>query len=102
MVATSFIGAYQCRRMNSPYDAPRVMYVRCRSYEACGTLRALSNRRRARVPLFWAPDKGANAMSLGLILLIVVILMLVGVVPAWPHARGWGYGPSGIVGVVLL
>jgi hypothetical protein len=41
-------------------------------------------------------------MSLGLILLIVVILMLVGVVPAWPHARGWGYGPSGIVGLVLL
>jgi hypothetical protein len=41
-------------------------------------------------------------VSLGLILLIIVILMLVGVVPAWPHARGWGYGPSGIVGVVLL
>jgi hypothetical protein len=37
-----------------------------------------------------------------MILLIVVILMLAGVVPAWPHARGWGYGPSGIVGVVLL
>jgi Protein of unknown function (DUF3309) len=41
-------------------------------------------------------------MSLGTILLIVLILMLVGVVPAWPHARSWGYGPSGIVGVVLL
>ena len=41
-------------------------------------------------------------MSLGMILLIVVILMLVGVVPAWPHARGWGYGPSGILGVVVL
>jgi hypothetical protein len=41
-------------------------------------------------------------MSLGLIVLIVVVLMLVGVVPAWPHARGWGYGPSGIVGVILL
>jgi hypothetical protein len=41
-------------------------------------------------------------MSLGLILLIVVILMLAGVVPAWPHARGWGYGPSGAVGLVLL
>jgi hypothetical protein len=41
-------------------------------------------------------------MSIGLILLIVVILMLVGVVPAWPHARGWGYGPSGVVGLVLL
>ena len=41
-------------------------------------------------------------MSLGMILLIVLILMFAGVVPAWPHARGWGYGPSGILGVVLL
>jgi hypothetical protein len=41
-------------------------------------------------------------MSLGLILLIVVILVLVGVAPTWPHSRSWGYGPSGIVGVVLL
>jgi len=41
-------------------------------------------------------------MSIGLILLIVVVRMLVGVVPAWPHARGWGYGPSGAVGIVLL
>jgi len=41
-------------------------------------------------------------MSLGTILLIVLILLLLGVIPAWPHARGWGYGPSGIVGVVLV
>ncbi len=41
-------------------------------------------------------------MSIGLILLIVVILVLVGALPTWPHARNWGYGPSGIVGVVLL
>ncbi|HET7524427.1 MAG TPA: DUF3309 family protein [Burkholderiaceae bacterium] len=41
-------------------------------------------------------------MSLGLILLIVVVLMLVGAVPAWPHSRGWGYGPSGGLGLVLL
>jgi hypothetical protein len=41
-------------------------------------------------------------MSLGLILLIVVILALIGVVPTWPHSRSWGYGPSGIVGVVLV
>jgi len=41
-------------------------------------------------------------MSLGTILLIVVILILIGVVPTWPHSRSWGYGPSGIVGVVLL
>jgi hypothetical protein len=41
-------------------------------------------------------------MSLGTILLIILILVLVGVIPAWPHARSWGYAPSGIVGVVLL
>lgn len=41
-------------------------------------------------------------MSLGAVLLIVLILMLLGVLPTWPHARSWGYGPTGIVGVVLL
>jgi Protein of unknown function (DUF3309) len=41
-------------------------------------------------------------MSLGTILLIVVILILIGVLPTWPHARSWGYAPSGIAGVVLL
>lgn len=41
-------------------------------------------------------------MSLGTILLIVLILMLVGVIPAWPHSRGWGYGPSGGLGLVVI
>ena len=41
-------------------------------------------------------------MSLGMILLIVVVLVLLGVVPAWPHSRQWGYGPSGIFGVILV
>jgi len=41
-------------------------------------------------------------MSLGAILLIVVILMLVGALPTWPHSRSWGYGPTGGLGLVLL
>jgi hypothetical protein len=41
-------------------------------------------------------------MSLGAILLVVVILLLVGAFPAWPHSRSWGYAPTGVVGVVLL
>lgn len=41
-------------------------------------------------------------MSLGTILIIILILILLGAVPAWPYSRGWGYGPSGIVGVILL
>jgi uncharacterized membrane protein len=39
---------------------------------------------------------------MGLILLIIVILMLVGAFPAWPHSRNWGYGPSGGFGLLLL
>jgi hypothetical protein len=41
-------------------------------------------------------------MSLGTILLIVLVLMLLGVIPTWPHSRQWGYGPSGGIGLVLL
>jgi hypothetical protein len=41
-------------------------------------------------------------MTIGTILLIVLILALVGVLPVWPHARSWGYGPSGGIGVVLV
>ena len=41
-------------------------------------------------------------MSLGTILLIVLVLILVGVFPAWPHSRSWGYGPTGGLGLVLL
>ncbi len=39
---------------------------------------------------------------MGLILLIIVILLLVGAFPTWPHSRNWGYGPSGGVGLILL
>ena len=39
---------------------------------------------------------------MGLILLIVLILLLLGAVPAWPHSRNWGYAPSGGLGLILL
>ena len=41
-------------------------------------------------------------MSLGLILLIIVVLILVGVLPTWPHAKSWGPAPGGLVGVILV
>ena len=40
-------------------------------------------------------------MSVGTILLVVLILMLVGAIPAWPHSKGWGYGPSGGLGLIV-
>ena len=41
-------------------------------------------------------------MSLGTILLIILVLMLVGAIPTWPHSRSWGYGPSGGIGLILI
>ncbi len=41
-------------------------------------------------------------MTASTLLLIILILLLVGVFPAWPHSRAWGYGPSGILGTVLV
>ncbi|MBT9520456.1 MAG: DUF3309 domain-containing protein [Dechloromonas sp.] len=41
-------------------------------------------------------------MSLGTILLIVLVLLLIGAIPSWPHSRGWGYAPSGGIGLLLL
>lgn len=41
-------------------------------------------------------------MSLGTILLIILVLLLIGVIPTWPHSRNWGYTPGGVIGVVLI
>lgn len=41
-------------------------------------------------------------MTLGTILLIILILVLIGAFPAWPHSRSWGYGPSGGVGLLVV
>lgn len=39
---------------------------------------------------------------LGTILLVILIIILIGAIPAWPYSRGWGYGPSGIVGIIVI
>ena len=41
-------------------------------------------------------------MGLGTILLVVLILLLIGVIPTWPHSRSWGYAPSGLLGTVVV
>jgi hypothetical protein len=41
-------------------------------------------------------------MPLTTLLIIVLILLLIGAIPSWPYSRSWGYGPSGIVGVILI
>jgi hypothetical protein len=41
-------------------------------------------------------------MSIATILLIVLVIMLIGAFPSWPHSRNWGYGPSGGLGLVFV
>ena len=41
-------------------------------------------------------------MSVGTIVLIILIILLIGGLPSWPYSRGWGYGPSGVVGLILV
>lgn len=41
-------------------------------------------------------------MALSTILIVILILIVIGAIPAWPHSRSWGYAPSGIVGAVLV
>jgi hypothetical protein len=47
-------------------------------------------------------EQGEKTMSLGMILLIVLLLVLVGALPTWPHSREWGYGPTGGVGLLVV
>jgi len=41
-------------------------------------------------------------MSVSTLLVIILILILIGAIPSWPYSRGWGYGPSGLVGLILV
>ena len=50
----------------------------------------------------WGIDPLKGVLTMGLILLIIVIVLLVGAAPTWPHSRDWGYRPSGGLGLVLL
>ena len=43
-----------------------------------------------------------RAAMISTVLLIVLLLLLIGAIPSWPYSRGWGYGPSGILGLVLV
>jgi hypothetical protein len=52
--------------------------------------------------IFRTTSTPENDMTLGTIILILLILMLVGAFPTWPHSRSWGYYPSGGFGLLLL
>ncbi len=59
-----------------------------------------SHRNRLETSVSHQPQE--TDMSLGAILLVVLILMLLGAIPSWPHSRSWGYAPSGILGLFVV
>lgn len=52
--------------------------------------------------LFAQPVKKVETMGVGTILLIILLLALVGGLPVYPYSQGWGWGPSGIVGLLVV
>ena len=48
------------------------------------------------------PRVRQKELKMGLIVLIIIIILLVGAFPTWPHSQSWGYGPSGILGTILI
>jgi Protein of unknown function (DUF3309) len=48
-----------------------------------------------------SPGEG-ETMTLGTLVLILIVLALIGAAPAWPYSRGWGFAPSGAVGIILI
>ena len=57
---------------------------------------------RLQRPRTEATLRGEAPVTLGTVLLIILVLMLIGAIPRWPHSRNWGYGPSGGLGLVLV
>ncbi len=53
-------------------------------------------------PLTRHPTRKEDEMGIGTIFLIILVLVLIGVIPTWPHSRQWGYAPSGIVSIILI
>ena len=79
------------------YESAQSRLMRQRTIPA--TILLQSPRLLRRQYRYWW--KGIR-MSIGTIVLIILVLALVGVIPAWPHSSGWGYGPSGGVGLIVV
>ncbi|MGF6445328.1 hypothetical protein QF002_006139 [Paraburkholderia youngii] len=94
LAALIFIGDWHmpCGLRSNNRRAIRASIVAARMRQTSVTLRPAISR----------PFEKENAMTVGTILLIVLILLLIGALPSWPYSSGWGYRPTGLVGVVLI
>ena len=83
--------------MRLPGPPPARNPVRNECVESC-TLKVWEREQRP----FGRASFGGVHMDLGTVLIIVLILLLIGAIPRWGYSRSWGYGPSGLVGIILI
>jgi len=74
----------------------------CRSPASLPTLPKRDIRQRRVAGGVSAANLESYIMSLGTILLVILVLMVLGALPTWPHSRNWGYAPSGGLGLILI
>jgi hypothetical protein len=92
-------------RQNNPDFVEPVFGLRQRTSQDQPRNKELSRLAPGKFPGATRKQKTLNSlknMSLGTILLVVLILMLIGAFPSWPHSKSWGYGPSGGLGLVVV
>jgi hypothetical protein len=85
-------------RHGQPYRTAHQLHFALRSTRSKPADRVTRKRRRSHA----ATSQKEEPMTLGTILLIILILVLVGALPTWPHSQSWGYGPSGALGTIVV
>jgi peptidoglycan/LPS O-acetylase OafA/YrhL len=79
--------------LKSPACHKKIVLVRELGFSCCRTQTTMTEH---------SADKEKWEMTIGTILLIILILVLIGAIPSWPHSSGWGYGPAGLIGTILI
>ncbi len=85
-----------------PAIRPRALREKMPLCKICRHMCANAQRRYRGMPKLGSARILENVMNLGTALLIILILMLIGVIPTWPHSQAWGYMPSTVLGLLVL
>jgi hypothetical protein len=70
--------------------------------DVCGVVTTGRRRLIFGWPIFETLPARLGAVMLGTVIAVILILALIGAIPSWPYSRSWGYGPSGVAGVLLV
>lgn len=73
-------------------------------HDLCTTQKIRQIGTGTAIAIGFSPEifRGKEPKMISTLMLVILVVLLLGAVPAWPHSANWGYGPSGILGVVLL